>query len=72
MRAAGNKEISGVAAIRRDGVSRSKRVTIFDEVHSKEEERWVTLGIDRAGSLLVVCHPFREDKNTSDLRTPER
>ena len=37
-------------------------MSIFDDVHSEDEERWVTLGIDRAGTLLVVCHTFREDK----------
>jgi len=29
-------------------------MSIFDAVHSEEEERWVTLGIDRAGTLLVM------------------
>ncbi|MGA2591440.1 MAG: BrnT family toxin [Bryobacteraceae bacterium] len=37
-------------------------MSIFDAAHSEEEERWVPLGIDRAGMLLVVCHTFREDK----------
>ena len=37
-------------------------MSIFDDAHSEEEERWVTLGIDRTGMLLVVCHTFREDK----------
>jgi uncharacterized protein len=39
--------------------------SIFDEEHSETEERWVTLGLDRAGVLLVVCHTFREEKETS-------
>ena len=34
----------------------------FDEEHSGEEERWITLGLDRAGALLAVCHTFREEK----------
>lgn len=27
-------------------------VTIFDDTHSGEEDRWVTLGIDRSGFCL--------------------
>lgn len=37
-------------------------MSIFDHEHSEEEERWITLGLDRAGVLLVVCHTFREEK----------
>jgi uncharacterized DUF497 family protein len=33
----------------------------FDEAHSESEERWITLGLDQTGALLVVCHTFRED-----------
>ena len=29
---------------------------------SEKEERWITLGLDRSGALLVVCHTFREEK----------
>ena len=36
-------------------------MSIFDDEHSEEEERWITLGLDRAGVLLVVCHTFREE-----------
>ena len=28
----------------------------FDEEHSQEEDRWITLGLDRTGTLLIVCH----------------
>jgi len=34
---------------------------MFDDEHSDDEERWITLGLDRAGVLLVVCHTFREE-----------
>ena len=30
-----------------------------DEEHGEDEERWATLGLDRTGVLLVVCHTFR-------------
>lgn len=33
----------------------------FDEEHSQDEDRWIILGIDRTGSLLVVCHTYREE-----------
>ena len=33
----------------------------FDEEHSEDEERWLTLGFDRTGTLLVVCHTYREE-----------
>ena|SRR3989338_5041216 len=32
----------------------------FDVDHSENDERWVTLGFDSTGTLLVVCHTFRE------------
>jgi hypothetical protein len=35
-------------------------VSIYDEEHSDEEERWVTLGRDRRRSLLVLVHTFLE------------
>lgn len=37
----------------------------FDERESKNEDRWVTLGLDLVGALLVVCHTFREEGATS-------
>ncbi|MEW6529601.1 MAG: BrnT family toxin [Thermodesulfobacteriota bacterium] len=35
-------------------------LSIFDEEHGRDEDRWVTLGVDRTGTLLVVCHTYRE------------
>ena len=37
----------------------------FDEEHSHDEDRWLTLGLDRTGSLLVVCHTYREETAVS-------
>ena len=54
---------------RKHGVSFERAATVFldpralsilDDEHSEEEERWITLGLDRAGVLMVVCHTFRE------------
>ncbi len=38
-------------------------LTMFDEGHSNGEERWLTMGCDEHGILLVVSHTFqsRED-----------
>lgn len=38
----------------------SLAISIADEEHSKREERWVTLGKDRRGSVLVLIHTFLE------------
>ena len=35
-------------------------LSIEDEEHSEDEDRWITLGMDKGGALLVVCHTFRE------------
>jgi uncharacterized protein len=35
----------------------------YDEDHSTEEERWVTMGQAANASLLVVVHTFEEDGN---------
>ncbi|MBI3608598.1 MAG: BrnT family toxin [Nitrospirae bacterium] len=37
----------------------------FDEEHSRGEDRWITLGVDRTGILLVVCHTYREERQSS-------
>ena len=40
-------------------------LSLFDEYHSEEEERWITLGLDRTGTLVVVCHTYSEETETS-------
>jgi uncharacterized DUF497 family protein len=37
----------------------------FDSIRSAGEERWITLGLDRGGSLLVVCHTYRKESEAS-------
>jgi len=37
-----------------------QHLTIYDEEHSEDEERWDTLGIGEAGLLLVVVHTFEQ------------
>jgi uncharacterized protein len=44
-------------------------VTIYDKEHSEGEDRWVTVGTDRNGTLLVVVHTFQHiDENTAKIR----
>ena len=35
-------------------------LSVYDSQHSENEDRWITLGSDKRGALLVVCHTFRE------------
>lgn len=39
-------------------------VSIYDEDHSEDEERWVTLGQAENGALLVVVHTCQEISET--------
>jgi len=38
-------------------------ITVYDKAHSNYEERWITLGVDKTGALIVACHTFEEEKN---------
>ena len=38
----------------------SEAMSLFDQKHSADEDRWITLGLDNRGQLLVVCHTWRE------------
>ena len=40
-------------------------ITIFDEGHSEDEERWVTLGQAENGQYLVVIHTFQQTAPTN-------
>jgi hypothetical protein len=35
-------------------------VSIIDQEHSEDEERWVSLGKDRRGRVLILVHTFLE------------
>lgn len=35
-------------------------ISIFDNEHSDNEDRWMTLGISSTGNVLVVNHTFNE------------
>ena len=57
------------ANVRKHGISFEQAAAVFrdpeaislhDRAHSVDEERWITLGADERGRLLVVCHTWRE------------
>ena len=61
-----------VANIHKHGVSFEHAATVFkdpealslfDEKHRADEDRWITLGLDNRGQLLVVCHTWRETES---------
>jgi len=33
-------------------------LTVYDEKHSEDEDRWFTLGLDASGRLLAVAHTY--------------
>lgn len=41
-------------------------LTIHDEGHSTDEERWVSMAISSAGRVLVVVHTWPESDRASD------
>ena len=44
-------------------------LSLFDAGHSETEDRWITLGVDNQGMILVVSHTFREvDEHTATIR----
>ena len=46
-----------------------KAISIIDEEHSENEERWLTMGLDQSGILLVVSHTFKMvDTSTYEIR----
>ena len=38
----------------------SSAISVFDQEHSEAEERWVTIGRDSNGRVLVLVHTFSE------------
>ena len=45
------------------------QLTLYDEEHSKTEDRWVTVGLDGTGTLRVVVHTFGQvDEDLCEIR----
>ena len=44
-------------------------ISLYDKEHEEIEERWVTIGMDNTGNLVVVCHTFLPlDNDTANIR----
>jgi uncharacterized DUF497 family protein len=44
-------------------------LSIYDDIHSADEDRWITIGSDRGNVALVVVHTFKElDSGSSTIR----
>jgi uncharacterized DUF497 family protein len=45
------------------------QLSVYDEEHSEQEDRWVTMGIDSGGVLRVVIHTFEQiDEDLCEIR----
>ena len=40
-------------------------ISIFDDKHSLNEDRWITIGLDKKTRTLVVIHTFIEINNNN-------
>lgn len=43
-------------------------LTMFDDEHSAEEDRWITIGQSLSGKILVVSHTYRKSGDTESIR----
>lgn len=43
-------------------------LTLYDDDHSEQEERWITLGQVESRKLVVVAHTWRENDTTTRVR----
>lgn len=51
----------GISFERAAGVFRDPNMlSIPDEEHSATEERWITIGLDENGALLLLAHTFND------------
>ena len=63
--------------LRKHGIDFSLAATVFedplastvpDEGHSESEDRWITMGANRQGQLLVVVHTARQAGERTTIR----
>jgi uncharacterized DUF497 family protein len=38
-------------------------ITIDDDVHSQDEDRFILIGVNKYNKLLTVCHCLRDNEN---------
>ncbi len=69
VKARGNYNKHGITFERAASIfSDPQALTIFDETHSKYEERWITVGLDHGGVPVVVCHTFQHEQGHHKAR----
>ena len=44
------------------------QISVFDEEHSINEDRWITFGLDENGILLAVIHTFKQTQHNVNIR----
>lgn len=67
-KAAGNLQKHGVDFMEAMGVfADPMSMTRYDDEHSEDEDRWVTLGHSASSQLIVVVHTFMETGPNSAL-----
>ncbi len=44
------------------------QLSTFDEEHSENEERWITIGVNSSGVLRVVIHTLQVHPGVYDIR----
>lgn len=46
-----------------------QHLSLYDEAHSEDEDRWITLGIGDVGLLFIVVHTFEQlDEENVSIR----
>lgn len=44
-------------------------ITIFDFDHSQTEDRWITMGMSKNGTILTIIHTYNEiDESNINIR----
>ena len=43
-------------------------LSIFDETHSEDEDRWITIGQSMKGTILVVVHTYKKVEGKDFVR----
>lgn len=69
-KATNNRRKHGVSFDEASAVFRDPlAITVYDDMHSVEEERWITIGTTLDKNLLVVVHTFQEvDEHSASVR----
>lgn len=44
-----------------------RAITLYDDEHSEQEDRWITIGMTTSGGLIVMSHTFKDNTNNTAL-----